>query len=447
MPLNDNKSTNDSKEQPGRNSTLLASAKELTLLFAVAYLSHGIATQFGLVSQPLQYFMMKGLNLTAAQVSGYLAIMMLPWVLKPFYGLVCDFFPLAGYRRRSYAIAFNALTVAAFIVMAFASSLPVILAAFVVTSVGMAASTAVFVGVAVEAGRKEGKHGEYFSLQTFCYYCALIVASIGGGLLCHYLEPLVALHTAACIAILPVVSVVVLSTLFLKERKSQLDKAGMKETVQSLRQVLRTRSLWLVALFILCWDLSPSFGVPLYFYESKTLMFEQSFIGQLAAINAAGMALGAFLYRRWIKDLTLTKQLCLAVALGTLSVLGYLLLSTPTSAVILEVFRGVCDMFYILTMYALAASVCPPRSEVTVMAALLAVKNLAVDGSTFIGGQLFTAVFDNQLAPLIVVAAITTALCGLLIPMLRKVSAEAALQKQNADADKTNTDESNTDEK
>ncbi len=431
--MSKNNDPTPSSEQP--KSTLLASAKELTLLFAVAYLSHGIATQFGLVSQPLQFFMMKGLNLTAAQVSGYLAIMMLPWVLKPFYGLVCDFFPLAGYRRRSYAIAFNALTVAAFIVMAFASSLPVILAAFVVTSVGMAASTAVFVGVAVEAGRnaKHGTHGEYFSLQTFCYYCALIVASIGGGLLCHYLEPLMALHTAACIAALPVVSVVVLSTLFLKEQKSTLDKDSMRETVGSLRQVLRTRSLWLVALFILCWDLSPSFGVPLYFFESKTLGFEQAFIGQLAAINAAGMAIGALIYRRWLKDLTLTRQLCLAVAMGTLSVLGYLLLSTPTSAVILEVFRGICDMFYILTMYALAASVCPPRSEVTVMAALLAVKNLAVDGSTFIGGQLFTSVFHNQLAPLIVVAAVTTALCGLLIPMLRKVSAEAELRKQKTD--------------
>ncbi|MBX9693727.1 MAG: MFS transporter [Cyanobacteria bacterium] len=417
--------------QGEKKSTLLMSGKELTVLFAVAYLSHGIATQFGLVSQPLQYFMMKGLNLTAAQVSSYLAVMMLPWVLKPFYGLVCDFFPLLGYRRRSYAIAFNAITIIAFIVMASASSLPLILAAFVFSSVGMAASTAVFVGVAVESGRKEGKHGEYFSLQTFCYYSALVVASIGGGWLCHTLEPLMAVHTAACIAALPVVVVVLLSFFLLKEQKCSLDRAGIRETCVSLRQILGNRSLLLVALFILCWDLSPSFGVPLYFYESKTLGFEQSFIGQLAAWNAAGMAVGAFIYRRWLKDLTLTRQLCLAVALGTGSVLGYLLLSTPISAVILEVCRGVCDMFYILTMYALAAAVCPPRSEVTVMAALLAVKNLAVDGSTFIGGQLFSNVFDNQLAPLIVVAAITTALCALLIPSLRKVSNDAAQKAKN----------------
>ncbi len=54
------------------------------------------------------------------------------------------------------------------------------------------------------------------------------------------------------------------------------------------------------------------------------------------------------------------------------------------------------------------------------MATLIAVKNLAVEGSTCVGGQLFTNVFDNHLAPLILVAAATSGACVFLVPLFRK---------------------------
>ena len=76
-------------------------------------------------------------------------------------------------------------------------------------------------------------------------------------------------------------------------------------------------------------------------------------------------------------------------------------------------------MLAILGIYALGSQICRPKTEVTVMATLLAVRNLATDGSTFIGGQLDSNVFHNQLAPLVIVAATTTALCAMLIPFLR----------------------------
>lgn len=406
------------KRPTGPRTEAELAARRLTWLFAIAYISHGIATQFGLISQPLQYFMMKGLHLTAAQVSSYLAIMMLPWVFKPFYGVICDFVPLFGYRRKSYLIAANTLTAIAFVVMACTSSLPMILGAFVLTAVGMAASTAVTVGLAVEGGRSNGKARDYFAQQTFFYYSALIAASIAGGLLCHYLVPELALHVAAAIAALPALVVSALTLIMLREERSSLNVQGMRETWTSLKEVLRSRSLWLVALFIFCWDFSPSFGVPLYFHESNSLGFSQSTIGWLGAWNAAGMVVGAVLYRRWIKWQSMRTQLWLAVALGSVSTLAYLLLSSPLSAITLEVFRGTANIIAILAIYALAADVCPARTEVTVMASLIAVRNLATEGSTFIGGQLYSLVFHNQLAPLIVVAALTTALCASLIPFL-----------------------------
>src|SRR5688572_27758060 len=84
----------------------------LSLFFIVSYIAHGIASQFGLIAQPVQYYLKQALHMTAAEVSGCMALMMLPWVLKPFYGILCDFVPLFGYRRKSYLILANLIAAA-----------------------------------------------------------------------------------------------------------------------------------------------------------------------------------------------------------------------------------------------------------------------------------------------------------------------------------------------
>jgi MFS family permease len=389
----------------------------LTLLFALAYVSHGVSAQFGIIAQPLQYFMMNGLHLTADQVSSYLAIMMLPWVLKPFYGLACDFVPLLGYRRKSYMFVANLATAAAFVLMLGVDDLHLILIMLLISAVGMAASTAVTVGLAVEGGRNAATSRRYFAEQTFFYYSALMLASVVGGFLCHHYQPSIALHTAAAIAIVPPLVVAGSSLLLIKEKKSKFDLAELRMTGAALRQLLRSPAVWLVALFIFCWDFSPSFGVALYFHESKTLQFSQSLIGQLGAWNAAGMVIGAIFYRVYFARLGIRRQLMLAVLSGAVSTLAYLMLSSD-SAIALELVRGFTNMLAILSIYALAADVCPPRMEVSLMATQIAVRNLATDGSTFLGGHLYANVFNNHIAPLIVVSAATTALCALLVMLL-----------------------------
>lgn len=394
--------------------------RKLTIVFVIAYLAQGIGGQFGIIAQPVQFFMKEGLHLTAAQVSAYLAILMMPWVFKPFYGILCDCIPLFGYRRKSYIVASNLLAGAALLTLAFSNDLTVIRAALVVLAIGMAACSAVTVGLAVEAGRDSDNARHYISVQTFCYYCALIAAGLTGGLLCHNLSPANALHAAAFIGSIPVFVAAISAATMIREQKAVLRLDELKKTFVSLKEAFSSSPLWLVALFIFCWDFSPAFGVSLFYHETNALGFSQSTIGQLAAWNAAGMAIGAFFYRSKYKNLRMTTQLYVAVLLGTVSTLAYLMLSTPNTAIGLELFRGVSNALAILVMYSLAAEVCPLRAEVAVMATLIAVKNLAVEGSTYVGGQLFTNVFDNQLAPLILVAAATSGACVFLVPLFRK---------------------------
>ena len=74
------------------------------LFFAIVYLVEGIGqARVGIIYQPLTHYL-KETGWTALQVTAYFAVLNFPWIIKPVFGLVSDFVPLFGYRRKSYLI-------------------------------------------------------------------------------------------------------------------------------------------------------------------------------------------------------------------------------------------------------------------------------------------------------------------------------------------------------
>lgn len=57
-----------------------------------------------LLTLPIFYFYKDFLMVNAAEISFYIAVAMLPWIIKPIFGFISDQYPLFGYRRRSYLI-------------------------------------------------------------------------------------------------------------------------------------------------------------------------------------------------------------------------------------------------------------------------------------------------------------------------------------------------------
>ena len=47
-------------------------------------------------------------------MTAYLTVLNLPWIIKPVYGIVSDFVPLFGYRRKAYLILANAAAAGAY---------------------------------------------------------------------------------------------------------------------------------------------------------------------------------------------------------------------------------------------------------------------------------------------------------------------------------------------
>jgi predicted MFS family arabinose efflux permease len=103
-------------------------------------------------------------------------------------------------------------------------------------------------------------------------------------------------------------------------------------------------------------------------------------------------------------------QLSATAGLLTLSVLSFCLLSSMASAIFIEIFHGFANIIAILSVYIIATRVCPRRIEITVMAVLVAVRNIATDGATFIGGQLATNLFQDSYHTLALTSCVAPAL-------------------------------------
>src|SRR6266581_5053895 len=89
-----------------------ADIKRLMIFFALVYLTEGIGQTDGLVVQPLNYYLKQVYQWTPVQIAAFLTVFNLPWFIKPLYGIVSDFVPLLGYRRKTYLIAASGLAAA-----------------------------------------------------------------------------------------------------------------------------------------------------------------------------------------------------------------------------------------------------------------------------------------------------------------------------------------------
>src|SRR5580700_7169818 len=87
----------------------------LLLFFALVYVVEGLGQIGGLIAQPLNYYLKTAQGWTPVQIAAFVSLFNLPWIIKPLYGLISDFVPLFGYRRKSYLVLVNVAAIAGFL--------------------------------------------------------------------------------------------------------------------------------------------------------------------------------------------------------------------------------------------------------------------------------------------------------------------------------------------
>jgi MFS family permease len=394
--------------------------------FSIVYAVEGVCqAKSGIVWLPLTYFLKQTQGWDPVQVSVSLAVLDVPWIIKPLYGLVSDFIPLFGYRRRYYLLGANVAGIASFAAVGILSQPAALISALTVTSIAMAISSTQCGAILVETGHKLGGSARFVNQQWLWYNIAQMAAVLLGGGLLEFLPPLASLHTAAWVAAAAPLSILA-AALLVPEDRTALNLQAFRSRARALLDAFRTPALWMVAGFLFLYYFSPGFGTPLYYQMTDRLGFSQAFIGLLSSVNAGGWIIGGVLYQWKLAALPTLVLLKLSILAGVVATLAYLVLFGPVSAVFIWLLGGISSMIATIATLSLAAEACPDGAEGFAFAGLMSIINLASPAADMIGSVLYERVFARSLTPLIVVSAAATALVCLLLPLATRGSGRRA---------------------
>src|SRR5205807_2816064 len=210
------------------------------IYFGLVYFAQGIGQAGALVSQPLMYYL-KSLGMTTDHVAGLLAVLTVPWIIKPAYGLLSDFIPLFGYRRKSYLFLMNGLAASGFLWLTGLTLPHMIVVAIFLTALGIASSDVLVDALMVENGQKTGLIKQFQSQQWMWFNIAAGASAYVGGRLSGKFPPGTALHAAALIVACAPAAVMIATIFLVREQKAQLDLAGMKATARDLVNAMKSR--------------------------------------------------------------------------------------------------------------------------------------------------------------------------------------------------------------
>lgn len=399
-------------------------ARRLAALFAIVYFAQGMVY----LPEQVIAIVFKEHGFTAGQLATFTWITTTPWFIKPLYGLLSDFVPLWGTRRRSYFLLTASLATAAALAVSRMAGAPYWQLTLVITLLwlGVGFTDVLTDALMVENGKPLGLTGAFQSVQWGALSAASILVGVGGGYLAEWRAFGEAFAQVACF---PLVSLL-MAMFVVREPPARPSLEGFGETKQAIRQALGRRDLWVVAGFIFCWIFSPSFGPAFFFYETDTLHFSQTFIGVLSSLSAAASIVGAWGYARLSQMVPLRRLIVWSIGAGVVGTLAYLLFLGPVSAVIITVVFGAVGMTAQLAFLDLAAKACPKRAEATFFALLMSVYNFGARSSEWTGAQIYDW---KGYTPLVLISAAASAVIWLLVPLVPiDAIVEAAREREPA---------------
>ena len=393
--------------------------------FALAYAIQGFSQTATLFVQPIQYYYKTAENYNAAGLARILFLLGIPWYLKPFYGLISDFIPLFGFRRKSYLLLLSLLATLAFALIIGIHDARLVFWLLMLSTVSTAMGDVLVDGLMIEEGQKSGRIKLYQGLQwTAIYITGFAAVWLGGVVVSNAQEagtPGLALRQAAMLALAGPAIMFVLTWLMVKEPKSRLDVAGLGQTLKGMKEAGRSMPLWGAALFLCCFWFQPGMVSPMYIHITEVMGIGEAFYAKAGAWAYLGYILGALVFLTALGPFfSIRKLAVLSIALYAMATLAYLFLVGPKTLVTLNILISFANAIANLTLLSLAAQVCPRRVEAFVFAALMAMLNFSRNGSEWVGGKLYAGVLDGNIQPLIVISAAVTALTVLLIPLLPK---------------------------
>jgi MFS family permease len=399
----------------------------LTFYFGLAYFCQGISQTVLLLNQPLRYYLREGVGYDADAVSRFLFVVSFPWVIKPLYGLLSDFVPLFGYRRKSYLLLMNLLAASAFLYLTGVRRVEHVLFALTLTAIGVAAADVIVDALMVESGQETGRVRRFQGVQWLCLNVAGIGSGFLGGWICSKYSPTGALRLACLISAVPPIVVAGMTLWAVRERRTAMDLPQLRETAGGLVAALKSLPLWAVLGFLVLINLNPGLQTPMYKHLEERFGLKEDFQGQADGVGAIGYTVGSVIFLLTMSG-RLSVRASVAIGLGAMAACSvpYFFIAGKTSALVAYGVYGVGYMIATLSTLSLAALACPRRAEGFVFAAMTAIMNFSIQGGDVVGSTLYVGYLGRDIRPLIALS-ITLTLLGLaILPFLRTRSERGA---------------------
>jgi len=360
----------------------------------------------GLVGRlPFGLLLKNTLHLAPEKVAAFWAVGTIAWYLKPLAGLVCDSVPLFGTRRYAYLLLGGVGAVLAWTAFAFVprAYLP-FLALMTGLNIALVVISTTVGGMLVEEGQRHGASGRLSALRTGLEGVMSLVAGPVGGLLAA---------TAFGWLVIPVTLV-----LHREPRQPVVNLAVWTSAKTQLRQIVRSRPMWMTSILLFLVYLAPGLQTPMLYYQQDVLKFDARFMGTLQFAGGAGVLAGSAVYvwacRRLPLRLTLIGGILLNAAAGLLY-LGY---RSAAAALIIDTTAGFVVAIGTLPLYDLAVRATPAGSESFGYALMMSVRNVALFGVSDVLGSLLYGRFHVGFERLVWINAGSSAAVLLFVPLL-----------------------------
>jgi len=405
-------------------------AAGLLLLFGAMYFIQGIAEPTeGLLAQPVRS-LLDSWGKTTAEIGLFMALLGLPWSIKPLFGLLTDAVPFLGTRRRGYLLLTTTATVlgmaCAYFLPLPAGAIWLLLALMLLPSIGIAFSDVCIDAYMIEKGQPRGLTGQLQSVQWACLYGSGLLVGVGGG----YLSQHGMQETGFLICAVAALASLLLVWTWVREPVVPRQPGQFREAAAALWKTAKNPALLAAAAFLFLWNFNPFSLTVLQMYATKELQISEQFYGATRTLFAVGAILGSIAYAFYCRRVPFRWLIHGSIFAGALSTLGYAAMTGPTSAAIVSVVVGFAYMTGGMVTLDLSARTSPLETCGTTFALLMGLMNLSLSLSGGMGGWLYDLWgnhWDRTTAFQLLVATGATFTCGcwLLVPVLKRAAAEA----------------------
>lgn len=357
-----------------------------------------IAGATGIASVATTFYYKDDLGLSPAQVAVLGSISIIPWSIKPLYGLFSDRQPIWGFRRKPYLCLAGLMGAAGYFSMAtWVHSYTTVMIALFVSGMGFALADVIVDGIVAERSRSQKEAGK---LQSICrasiMFGALVVAYLSGILV----ESIGPRNVFFITGTLPLLTGAL--ALIMTEEKTDTVVISIRETWRKFRDALTKDLMWAIV-FIFIWRSTPSSGGGLSYYMIDELGFDPEFFGRLSLISHAMSIVGVLMFRKFLLNISLR-------TLFFWIIIASVILSLPTIGLVYGWYEyvGMSPRFFALAdtfisaplteiaflpLLVLTARLCPKGIEATMFAVLASIMNIGLALSD-LGGAWLLHYFD-----------------------------------------------------